>query len=259
MKFNHFYRIFYTGYMFNMSSPANQSPAEDQLTPDLIAHLIRVGLYEARLPQGSRDRSRAYKVIQKIYRAGTNDEVKYWFQCSWCSDIWRLVTKRGTTPLLRHLGSCASRPVNYVPDDESVQNDEQDPKEDRNDPVLEGSNGQMNSANNSVEQINEQVLLESTNTDGKLQSNESLGTNGEASLLLGADGEFYVDESMNNGIVKLNETSENNDGSMVMPPNILTPYNLAEALAHATMIGWKFGPLQRDDFLPILPATDAEW
>lgn len=40
---------------------------------------------------------------------------------------------------------------------------------------------------------------------------------------------------------------------------VVTPFELAVSLAQATMIGWKYGPLHEDDFLPIVPKPSEFW
>lgn len=41
--------------------------------------------------------------------------------------------------------------------------------------------------------------------------------------------------------------------------SVVTPVHFAIALAESTMIGWKYGPLMKDDFIPILPNPGQPW
>lgn len=86
-----------------------------QLNAAAIVDLLRYGVLNAHLPTGARDRSTVYRYIEKIYRAGPEEEeVKNWFRCSWCLTILNCVTRHGTAPLHRHLQRCNSRPAGIL-------------------------------------------------------------------------------------------------------------------------------------------------
>lgn len=90
---------------------------EPELTSARVQVLLEMEILVARWAAGSRDLSRAYNVLRKVYRPINNGqftEVKAFYQCSWCSNVLNVMPRYGTAPLLRHIQDCANRPENYV-------------------------------------------------------------------------------------------------------------------------------------------------
>lgn len=92
--------------------------AQNMLNAERITDLLKLGYLLAKFPNGNRDTSQAYNVMERIYRIVDGDRNKLeempWYRCSWCLDIANVVVSGGTTKLLRHIKKCDARPKNYV-------------------------------------------------------------------------------------------------------------------------------------------------
>lgn len=203
-----------------MAQKQNVGPPENQLSADIVRNLLKYGVYEAHLPNGARDRSRAYQVIRKIYEKGTSKEVKYWFQCSWCLAIWKTVNRRGTTPLIRHMTSCPQR-LDEFDEQEDFATEEN---------VAFGQNRQ-------IQQNLDAVPIGQKNAfNGNEQENVDVLVENIKNVQIGRTGQRQV---LNNACLTLSQ--------------------IAASLARSSMIGWQFGPVHADDFEDIVPQPGEPW
>lgn len=84
------------------------------LTADDVRELLRLSIFVAEWATKNKDQSKAYNVMQKIFRGTPPCELQSWFRCSWCNLIMYVETRGGTAPLLRHITHCEKKPTNYV-------------------------------------------------------------------------------------------------------------------------------------------------
>lgn len=231
---------------------------EDALTKEHVQVLLSLRVFVAAWANSNRDTSKAYNVLQKIYRSDTRAEVHSFFQCSWCNVILQLIPRGGTSPLLRHVTDCLQRPPGYILPEQNLNRNQQ------GNANLIAMNQAAQVQPNNLEAIipaaNSNLVVASSNV--VVQQNEPnnlAAITSEANPNLAGESSNVVAQSPivpSNSVIR---SAADSGCTRTIPQGTIHMEEMANKFEEISRIGALYGTVTAEEMMSILPTADGRW